>query len=575
MRQHRLLEAVLIVAVAAVLTVASTYPLAFQVGRVGRIDTGDGQWSIWVVAWVAHALLTDPLHVFDANIFYPHQATLAYSESNLVPGALAAPVYWATGNPYAAHNVVVLLSFGLALAGAYALVRYLTRSRTAAAVAAPLFAFCPYTLAHTPHIQLLITAGLPFTLLAFHAMIDRPGWKRGLALGLSLALTGLSCGYYGVFGALLVGVATCYYFAVRRLWTSVAHYLATALAAACTCVLLAPFLAPYVLLGEGNRPHRRLADANVFSAGWQSWLASGGWGDRWMLPWLGDWTDVLFPGFVLLLLAGVGAWSTLGTRARRAPRPGPAPAAAPDARMVQAVGFYLLMALTWFWMSFGPKAGLYALCYGVFPPFSLLRVPTRAGIVVVLALVVLGGAGASYLLRVLSARGVSARRRALAATLVGVVSLAELAQVPLGFRTVPPVESVYRVLATLPRGPVLEMPFFRRRNDINRHTYYMRSSTAHWYPLINGYSDLIPSDFFAMVDRVALFPTQDSFDVLRSYSPRYVVFHLNLYYPDARPSALQRIAAFRDHLRPLASGSDTLLFEIVDWPAAGGSAGAK
>ena len=37
---------------------------------------------------------SDPLHVFDANIFYPHRWTLAYSEANLGAGALAAPVYW-------------------------------------------------------------------------------------------------------------------------------------------------------------------------------------------------------------------------------------------------------------------------------------------------------------------------------------------------------------------------------------------------------------------------------------------------------------------------------------------------
>ena len=56
----------------------------------------------------------------------------------------------------------------------YYLSRYLTGSRPAAAVAAVLFAFCPYIWARTAHIQLLMTAGLPFSLLAAHRMIDRP-----------------------------------------------------------------------------------------------------------------------------------------------------------------------------------------------------------------------------------------------------------------------------------------------------------------------------------------------------------------------------------------------------------------
>src|SRR5262245_11245122 len=54
------------------LTAILTYPLAFRLGSIGRVDNGDGQFSIWNVAWVARALVLDPLHVFDANIFYPH-----------------------------------------------------------------------------------------------------------------------------------------------------------------------------------------------------------------------------------------------------------------------------------------------------------------------------------------------------------------------------------------------------------------------------------------------------------------------------------------------------------------------
>ena len=108
-----LAELALVVLAGAVLTVALTYPTAFELGHVGRVDKGDGQLSIWNVAWVARTLVVDPLHVFDANIFYPHRGTLAYSENNLGAGALAVPVYWATRNPYAAHNFVMLLAFVL------------------------------------------------------------------------------------------------------------------------------------------------------------------------------------------------------------------------------------------------------------------------------------------------------------------------------------------------------------------------------------------------------------------------------------------------------------------------------
>src|SRR6185369_13100737 len=176
-------EAVIVLTIATALTLAMTYPIAFKLGHVGRVDNADGQLSIWNVAWVARTLVVDPLHVFDANIFYPHRGTLAYSENNLGAGAMAVPAYWATRNPYAAHNFAMLLGFILSATGTYYLVRYLTGDRRAAAISAIGFAFCPFVFAHTAHIQLLMTAGLPFSLLAFHRLADRPSVGRGAALG--------------------------------------------------------------------------------------------------------------------------------------------------------------------------------------------------------------------------------------------------------------------------------------------------------------------------------------------------------------------------------------------------------
>ena len=81
-------ELAAVIAVSAVLSIALTYPIAFKLGRSGRVDNGDGQLSIWNVAWVARTLVVDPRHVFDANIFYPHRGTLAHSRT------ISAPARW-------------------------------------------------------------------------------------------------------------------------------------------------------------------------------------------------------------------------------------------------------------------------------------------------------------------------------------------------------------------------------------------------------------------------------------------------------------------------------------------------
>ena len=87
------------------------------------------------MAWVADALIVNPRNLYDANIFYPARNTLAFSEANIGAGLLAVPAWGLTGNPFLAHNTVVVVAFVLAVAGAYYLVRYLSGSREAAAVA--------------------------------------------------------------------------------------------------------------------------------------------------------------------------------------------------------------------------------------------------------------------------------------------------------------------------------------------------------------------------------------------------------------------------------------------------------
>lgn len=44
---------------------------------------------------MAHAIVRDPLRLFDGNIFYPERNTLAYSESLIIPAIAAAPLLWA------------------------------------------------------------------------------------------------------------------------------------------------------------------------------------------------------------------------------------------------------------------------------------------------------------------------------------------------------------------------------------------------------------------------------------------------------------------------------------------------
>jgi len=521
------------------LTAALTAPLAFRLGSVAyRVGNGDGQFSIWNTAWVARALVLDPLHVFDANIFYPHTGALAYSEANLGSGALAVPVYWATGNVYAAHGFVVLLSFLLSAVGTYYLVRYLTGDRLAAAVAGIAFGFCPHVFAHLLHIQLLWTAGLPWSLLAFHQLSDRPSTGRGVTLGLAMAAQLYFCAYYAVFLVLLVGGFTLATAVLRRRWIDLTYWRAVAIGAVVAISTSLPLLVPYLEFQRSTGFVRPLSASDGFSADWRAYFASAALAHTWLLPLLGRWNEVLFPGFVAGSFCFVGI--ALGWQAR--------------GRVRETTVLYLLAGVLALWASFGPTAGLYRLLYAGFPAFSLMRAPSRFGVVVLLATCVLAGLGIARLRRRWFAAPVAA------AALLAVTVVEHV--VPLEFQQVAPPAPVYVALATSPPGALIEMPVYSERAQFAR-TKYMLATTIHWMPLVNAYSDYIPADFEARMETLGGFPSVESLRLLQQDGVRYAIFHLDEY-GEMRPDLERQLAAFSSSLVLRYGDEAARLYEIAD-----------
>lgn len=537
-REAREAFAVLVGAIA--LAILLTYPLAFRIDRLGRVNTDDGRLSIWNVAWVAHILTTQPRNLYHANIFYPHPYALAYSEANIGAGVLGIPAWLATRNAYTTHNTVVLATFVLSFAGMYYLARHLSGHRLASAVAGILFAFCPFIYARTAHIQLMFIGWLPVALLAFHRLVDRATLGRSVALGLALWATALSCAYYGIFAALMVGVGTAVFGVSRALWRSRDHVIGILLAAVVSIGLTLPFFLPYLYIRRQGFG-RDLDEARHYSANLGAWFASPTWAHRWWLEWLPGFSEVLFPGLLAIALGLPGI--VIFMRRRR-----------------DVAVFYLLIGLVALWASLGPAAGLYTVLYNTLPIFAFLRAPARLGILVTLVLVVFAAVAIAHLLS-------RAPRPAVIAGVLGLAAVAELSSMPLTqFRTVEPVSVVYRTLAHLPHGAVVELPYWSRRSDYPRHAYYMLNSTAHWQPLVNGYSDHIPDDFRKNAEHIETFPSRSAFFALARAGARYVVVHLDLFHHRQRERVKTRLELYSEFLRPIARDEHRLLFEIVAFP---------
>lgn len=543
MRFRGSVEATIVVAGAFLLACVFTYPYVLNFNDAGRLDTNDGRWSIWVVSWVAHALTTDPLQLFRANIFYPHTNALAFSEGNIVAGVIGAPLWLLTKNPYTTHNFVFLFAFAQSFVATYYLVRRLTGDRRAAVLAGIMYAYCPFAFARQAHIQLLMVGFLPWVMLAWHRFLDRTTIARAIELGVVMWLTGLACAYYGIFAGGMIAFASIWFAITRQRWKD-RQYLTGVAVAAVVCVgLIAPFFLPYLQMQDATGFERPLS--GQYSANTGAWLISSAWAHRWWAPYLFKPSEVLFPGILAVVL---GIWGATFVRER------------------DGVGlkrdesrYYIGLAAFTFWVTLGPTAWLYTLLYYTVPVFSFLRAPSRAGIVVTLCLVVLAAPALIVLMR----------RKAVntAFAILFALVVADLYRAPLRMREAPPLPNAYRLLASLPKAPVIELPYWAASIDFHRHAEYMLASTAHWQPLINGYSDHIPQDFRDNAPVLARFPSRESFAILEPMQARYAVFHLDLMAPDDRTDLIRRLDVdYAGYLRPLEKDGNVWLYEIVAWP---------
>jgi hypothetical protein len=527
-------ELLVAAAVILALTALVTWPqIRYMSARVGAHD--DPLFSIWRLAWVAHALATDPSRLFDGNIFHPARNTLTFSDAMALEGGLAAPLFWAGVNPILIYNLLLLAGFAASGLAMFILARHLVGSASGALVSAAIFTVAPYRIEHFMHLELQWTMWMPLTFWAIHRTIETRSWRHGALVGVFLWLQILSSVYYGVFLAIAAGLLTLMLLAIeaRTAWRAVPMLLSGALLGA---ALTIPYARPYL---ETSRTIgvRRIEDIAAYSATFSSYLASPpqsllwAWtGDRWGGPELN-----LFPGAVAIILAG----AALLHRPRR------------------LVVVYILLTLAMIELSLGLNGRAYVWLFDTVGAMHGLRSPSRFAIIACCAIALLAGFGA----RAIAER--IARRRAapvatVAAALTMFVAIDDATRgMYLSSLTHQPRSTfnVYRTVRSLGPGALLELPITRLHALPGREATYMYWSITHWQPLVNGYSGYYPPEFAQTVTRTENFPDDQSLRHLRSVGVRYVIVHRAFYADEQYRDLMQRIAA-RQELKPQGKYSD-------------------
>ena len=482
------------------LTAYMTYPQVQFLATGVSPDVGDPLLSTWRLSWIAHQIVRDPLHLFDANIFYPSRHTLAYSDAMLAPALTVAPLVWLGVPQLYAYNLLFLSGFAFSGIGMFILVRSLTGKIGAALVAGFVFAFLPFRFIHYAHLELQMAQWMPLCLWALHRTIEHGRLRDGLLTGLFFALQALSSLYYAIFLAtVLVPLGIVLLLGQReRITRSIRPLAAGALLSA---VMVTPVVLPYFSAREavGERPRFEI---EFYSATPQDYMSAhprnAMFGE--MTAFRRHQERELFMGVVVPLIALIALWPPLSAA---------------------RIG-YLLALLLAFEASLGFNGFSYSWLHDYVLPYKGLRVPARMAMLVGLSLSVLVGYGIARL---------TARRTAMAGA---VITAAIALMVFLEYRTSltlafiwPTAPPVYEQLKREPPNVLLELPL--RSPDIYLEPVYMYFSTFHWHRLVNGYSGFSPPSYAKLLKLVGTFPDEDSLAELRLRHVGFVVVHGALY----------------------------------------------
>lgn len=533
MRKH--LTAALIF---VVLTLILTNPLALHAWNSIE-DKQDGLLNTWIVAWVGHALLTDPLNLFNSNIFYPYPNTLAFSEILVPQSLLALPLSLAAHNPIFGYNLALLAMLWLDGFAMYLFVFDTTRRREAAWIAGAIYAFNPFNLGNLAQLQLLTLGFLPLAMLYLRKMLDGetkgerngkqggPVAKFALLFALFFILQSLSSFYYAFLSGFAVGLYLVWWLFARRseLLNSVRSVIVPLAASfGLIAVVLAPFLLPYMSVQRELGFERHVQESEPFSASLKQFtqvapenVIYGKFLSPDPVVRVGGYPlDTLFPGIVAIVLAVSGL---IGLR-------------------IPFKTFLALLLLSSLVLALGPRLYLaprqgteivlpYRWLYEFFSPLRALRAPVRFDALINFGLAGLAGLGATFWLERIN--GTRQKNLWVGLGIVALIGL-EFLNVPAAHIAKLPVANeipeLYKWLGQQNQGVVLELPMMGpdANNELDISTQYF--STYHWQKTPDGYSGFVPPRRGEIAYEMQSFPSPRAISLLRALDVNFLVQHV-------------------------------------------------
>jgi hypothetical protein len=87
------------------------------------------------------------------------------------------------------------------------------------------------------------------------------------------------------------------------------------------------------------------------------------------------------------------------------------------------------------------------------------------------------------------------------------------------------VHPIYAALADEPDAVLVELPLYSPVDALGNAPYLL-NSTAHWRPIVNGYSGLVPRDYHAHWEAIREFPDASAVSYLHSLGVTHVAINM-------------------------------------------------
>lgn len=241
-----------------------TFPLIFHLGDLVT-GLGDEFVIAWTQNYVIHALTTNPLSLFEANLYFPYHNTLAYSDLHLISSILGIIPLALFGQPIAVFNFTVISSLILLGFSIYLLCFYLTKNFWASLLAGTLVIFSPAVLDKVVHVQILAIEWVPLAILFFIKFLDKQKSRYimvSLLFFLIQTYNSFMPGYFILFSYVFIFVSR---FLKKKKQTLRIVTKKNILLVILSFVLLIPIIIPYYKVSKEFNYTRDIHDAVHFA----------------------------------------------------------------------------------------------------------------------------------------------------------------------------------------------------------------------------------------------------------------------------------------------------------------------